>query len=101
MGFEFNDIKEKILQIDITNLSCTYVGLQSKIAYSYLSCFEKSKLGRLRDSDQVDIRHLFYLNYTDIFVTDDAKMHELSKNMLVGIKSIVENTEGFINKYLS
>jgi hypothetical protein len=62
LGFDFNDIKEKILQINLSKLNCTYVGLQSKIAYSYLSCFEKGKLSQLKDSDQVDIRHLFYLN---------------------------------------
>lgn len=99
LRFEFNNIKEKILQINLSELNCTYVGLQAKIAYSYLSCFERGKLSQLKDSDQVDIRHLFYLNYADIFVTDDTKMLEITKNMIVGIKSVVADTEEFINNY--
>lgn len=99
LGYEFNKIKEKILQINLSKLNCTYVGLQAKIAYSYLSCFERGKLSQLKESDQVDIRHLFYLNYADIFVTDDSKMHEITKKNIVGIKSVVVDTEGFINSY--
>jgi len=99
LRFNFNNVKERILQLDLTKLNCTYVGLQAKIAYSYLSCFERGKLSQLKDSDQVDVRHLFYLNYADIFVTDDEKMHKVTENMIVGIKVNVESTESFINNY--
>lgn len=97
--FDFKKIKEDILKMDLSKLNCTFVGLQFKIAYTYLSCFEKGKISQLKDSDQIDVRHIFYLNYANIFVTDDTKIEEAAKNMVVGIKSEVITTDEFINNY--
>jgi len=99
LGFSFSSVKEEISNIDINKLNCTYVGIQGKIAYSYLASFEKGKLSKLRISDQVDVRHLFYLNYADVFVTDDEKILKITNNMIDGITSKVETTESFLKKY--
>lgn len=99
LGYSFSSIKQEIGNIDISRLNCTYIGIQARVAYSYLSSFEEGKISKLRDSDQVDVRHLFYLNYADVFVTDDEKMLKITDNMIDGITSKVETTEDFLRKY--
>ena len=99
LGFDFSIIKDEIYNLDLKKLNCSYIGIQGKIAYSYLSCFEQGNISKLKDSDQIDIRHLFYLNYAEIFVTDDKKMLEVSKNMIEGITSVVVSTENFLKYY--
>lgn len=99
LNYDFNNIKNEIYKLDLKKLKCTYVGIQSKIAYSYLSCFEKGKISKLKDSDQIDVRHLFYLNYAEVFVTGDEKMLEVSKNMVEGINAQVVTTENFFKDY--
>jgi len=98
LGFDFSKIKEEIYSIDISKLKCTYVGIQAKLAFSYLASFDKGKLSKVKPSDQIDVRHLFYLNYVDLFVTDDKKMKRIrDDNMLDGLISDIVDTEEFIN----
>lgn len=99
LGYSFSSIKEDIYNLDVQKLKCTFVGIQAKVAYSYLASFEKGKISKLKDSDQSDVRHLFYLNYADIFVTDDEKMQKITKDIMQGITSKVENTDSFIENY--
>jgi len=99
LGFNFDNYKEDILNMDLSKLKCSYVGLQGKFAYDYLSSFEKGKISKLKASDQVDVRHLYYLNYADVFVTDDEKIQTIY-NMIFGITSKIESTDSFINNYL-
>jgi len=99
LGYDFSIIKDEIYNLDLKKLNCSYTGIQGKIAYSYLSCFEQGKISKLKDSDQIDVRHLFYLNYAEIFVTDDEKMLEVSNNMIGGITSKVVTTENFLKCY--
>ncbi|MHB8277395.1 MAG: hypothetical protein ACYDIA_07055 [Candidatus Humimicrobiaceae bacterium] len=99
LGYDFSIIKDEIYNLDLKKLNCSYIGIQGKIAYSYLSCFEQGKISKLKDSDQIDVRHLFYLNYADIFVTDDEKMLEVSNNMIEGVTSKVVTTENFLKCY--
>jgi len=47
-----------------------------------------------------EVRHLFYLNYADLFVTDDKKMKKIrDDNMLDGLISNIVDSEEFINCY--
>lgn len=99
LGYNFSSMKEAIYSIDVHKLKCTLVGIQAKVAYSYLASFEKGKISKLKDSDQVDVRHLFYLNYADIFITDDEKMLKITNGMMNGITSRIETTDSFLRNY--
>lgn len=99
LGHNFSSMKEAIYSIDVSKLKCTFVGIQAKIAYSYLASFKKGQISKLKDSDQVDVRHLFYLNYADVFVTDDEKMLKITNDMMKGITSSVETTDSFLTNY--
>lgn len=100
LGFDFNEIKKEIYSMDITKLKCSYIGIQAKLAFSYLASFEKGKVSKIKPSDQIDVRHLFYLNYVDVFVTDDEKMKKIrDDNMIDGLTSDIVDTEKFIKCY--
>ena len=100
LRYDFSSIKDKIYSMDVTQLRCTYVGIEAKLAFSYLASFEQGKIGKVKPSDQIDVRHLYYLNYTDLFVTDDEKMKKIrDDNMLDGLISDIIDTEEFINNY--
>lgn len=100
LGFDFSKIKKEIYSLDVTKLKCSYVGIQAKLAFSYLASFDKGKVSKVKPSDQIDVRHLFYLNYTDLFVTDDEKMKKTrDDNMIDGLTADIVDTEEFIKCY--
>ena len=100
LGYDFSTIKNEIYSMDVTKLRCTYVGIQAKLAFSYLASFKRGKIGKVKPSDQIDVRHLYYLNYTDLFVTDDEKMKKIrDDNMLDGLITDIIDTVEFISNY--
>jgi len=100
LGFDFSSIKKEIYSLDVAKLKCSYVGIQAKVAFSYLASFNKGKFSEVKPSDQIDVRHLFYLNHVDLFVTDDKKMKKIRDDkMLDGLISTIVDTKEFINFY--